>query len=327
MGSGDTIIAGASVTYRGLLSNVTNTAGPAAGVTMKQASVTVATPTLVAASSLGSRYVVGGSTISSVGTYNITSTNGQATINDLAFTVAGTGVQSLTINNVTSSVIGGVANFYGINLAVPAGTAGVNIPVSVVYSPVTVSGQGGVASGATSTISLTNVKYTAGGVVTTMSPAPNVASNQMTSAASVLSLHNQNTSSSYGPGTYAQQKVGTITVTADVAGNVSIGKMDVNIPYGNGSPVFKINGSAMNGCTYTGTSTVSLTCTNGYTISAGQAVNIDVYSDINNTSSGSSNISISLGSPANLKWSDIVDGLLTSGTMTKTGTLLQGYNN
>jgi hypothetical protein len=88
---------------------------------MTAATVSVGTPTLINGSTLSTRVVVGGKTLNSVATYNVVSTNGSATINDLSFTVSGSQsgtVESLTINGVTANVIGGVANFYGINLAV-----------------------------------------------------------------------------------------------------------------------------------------------------------------------------------------------------------------
>ncbi len=84
----ETIIASSTVTYRGRTSSVTDTKS-ATAPTMTAATVSVGTPTLVTASTLGARYMIGGSTVNSVATYNVASTNGSATLNDLSFTVAG----------------------------------------------------------------------------------------------------------------------------------------------------------------------------------------------------------------------------------------------
>ena len=83
VGLGKTIIASSTVTYRGKTSNVTNYVSATAPA-MTAATVVVSSPTIVGASTLGSRYIIGGST-NAIATYNVVSTNGTAKINDLSF--------------------------------------------------------------------------------------------------------------------------------------------------------------------------------------------------------------------------------------------------
>ena len=316
--NGKTIIASSTVTYRGKLSGVTNSVS-ATAPTMTAASISVATPTLVTASTLGARYMIGGNTVNSVATYNVVSTNGAATLNDLTFTVAGSGVESLTIGSVTAPSVGGTVNFYGINLSVPAGSSGLNIPVAVKYSAVTAANQGGVASDSVSTTTLTSVKYTAGGTQTTISPS--VAANPMTLVASLPTVKKTSTGVSINSGTTTNVKIGTMTVAADAKGDVILFQLPYSVSASNvivkanGTDVTQISGVA------SATSTVFST---GYRIGAGNTVTFDVYGDVVNGGSNSSNYDVSLGSSANFKWSDVVDSLPIGSA--KTGTLLTTYN-
>ena len=316
-----TIIASSTVTYRGKTSNVTNTVS-ATAQTMTAASVSVATPTLVSASTLGARYVIGGNTFNSVATYNVVSTNGSATLNDVSFTVTGTGIESLTIGNVTAPVVGSTANFYGINLAVPAGTAGLNIPVAVKYSVVTAANQGGVASASTNSITLTSMKYTAGGTQTTVTPS--VAANTMTLVASLPTVKKTSTPQSFNVGTTANAKIGTITVSADIKGDVTIFQLPYSVSASN--VIVKANGTDVTQISGTASATSTIFAS-GYRITAGNSVTFDIYGDVVNGGTTSSTYDVSVGSGAAFKWSDVVDGITSAGSANKFGTLLTTYNN
>lgn len=321
IGNGETIIASSTVTYRGRTSSVTNTVSATAPA-MTAASVSVATPTLVSASTLGSRYMIGGSTVTSVATYNVVSTNGSATLNDLSFTVAGSGVESLTINGVTANVIGGTANFYGINLNVPAGSSGLNIPVAVKYSAVTAANQGGVASGATSSLTLASMKYTAGGAQTTITPS--VAANTMTLVASLPTVKKTSSAQSFGVGTTTNAKIGTVTVSADAKGDVTVFALPYTVSAS--SVVVKANGTDVTTLSGGSVSATSTNFTTGYRIAAGTTVTFDIYGTVYNGGTSSSNYDVTLGSAASFLWSDVVDGVTSAGSA-KTGTLLTTYNN
>lgn len=317
--NGSTTIASSTVTYRGKISGVTNSVS-ATAPTMTAASISVATPTLVTASTLGARYMIGGNTVNSVATYNVVSTNGAATLNDLSFTVAGSGVESLTIGGVTAPSVGGAVNFYGINLAVPAGAAGLNIPVAVKYSAVTGSNQGGVDSGSVSTTTLTSVKYTAGGTQTTITPS--VAANPMTLVASLPTVKKTSTALSFNVGTTTNAKIGTITVSADAKGDVTVFQLPYSVSATN--VIVKANGTDVT--TISGTASATSTIfTSGYRIGAGNSVTFDIYGDVANGGTTSSTYDVSVGSSAAFKWSDVVDGLVI-GTA-KLGSLLTTYNN
>lgn len=318
--NGSTTIASSTVTYRGKTSSVTNTLS-ATGPTMTAASVSVGTPTLVNGSTLSSRVVVGGKTLNSVATYNVVSTNGSATINDLSFTVSGSQsgtVESLSINGVTANVISGVANFYGINLPVTSGVSGLNIPVAVKYSAVTASNQGGVASGATTSLALTSMKYTAGGTQTTVTPS--VSANTMTLAASVPTLSVNGTQAT-GLIIGAENKVGEFTVTADAAGQIRVA-----------TTTFTLTSSGISTSTYSaariadGNTTVSgsscsvssstVTCALGnYVLSAGQSKTFSLFATVNGTAQASVTVSVSSAlSAAGFLWDDNTGGSALSGS-------------
>lgn len=318
--NGESIIASSTVTYRGKVSNVTNYVS-ATAPTMTAASVSVATPTLVTASTLGSRYIIGGNTLNNVATYNVVSTNGVATLNDLSFNVTGSGIQSLTIGSVTAPVVGGVANFYGINLSVPAGAAGYNMPVAVTYSAVSAANQGGVASDSTNSFTLASIKYTAGGVQTTITPS--VAANTMTLVASVPTVKKTSTGVSVNPGTTAGVKIGTITVSADAKGDVTVFSLPYSVSATN--VIVKANGTNVTSISGTASAT-STDFASGYRISAGNSVTFDIYGDVNNGGSSAASYDVTLGAAANFKWSDVIDGI-TSAASAKTGALLTTYNN
>lgn len=323
--NGKTIIASSTVTYRGKLSSVTNTVSATAPA-MTAASVSVGTPTLVSASTLGARYVIGGNTVNSVATYNVTSTNGSSVLNDLTFTIAGSvagpGVESLTIGSVTAPVVGSTANFYGINLSVPSGTAGLNIPVAIKYSAVTAANQGGVASAATSSITLSSMKYTAGGTQTTVTPS--VAANTMTLVASLPTVKKTSTAQSFNVGTTTNAKIGTITVSADAKGDVTVFQLPYSVTASN--VIVKANGTDVTQISGTASATSTIFAS-GYRIAAGTSVTFDIYGDVVNGGTTSSTYDVSVGSAAAFKWSDVVDGITTTGSANKFGTLLTTYNN
>ena len=318
--NGKTIIASSTVTYRGKTSSVTATVSATAPA-MTAASVSVGTPTLVSASTLGARYVIGGATVNSVATYNVVSTNGSSVLNDLSFTVAGSGIESLTIGNVTAPVVGSAANFYGIGLSVPSGTAGLNIPVAIKYSAVTAANQGGVASAATSSITLSSMKYTAGGTQTTVTPS--VAANTMTLVASLPTVKKTSTAQSFNVGTTTNAKLGTITVSADAKGDVTVFQLPYSVTASN--VIVKANGTDVTQISGTASATSTIFAS-GYRIAAGTSVTFDIYGDVVNGGTTSSTYDVSVGSAAAFKWSDVVDGIITTGSANKFGTLLTTYN-
>lgn len=333
--TGKTIIPNLTVSFRGLTSRTNNTASSTSDPAMTFTTVTVGTPTIVGASSLGSRYVMGGSTVNSVVSYNVQSPNGNAMINDLYFT-ASSSIQSLTIGNTTATNVGGNINFYGINLSVPAGTGGLNVPVSVTYAPVTATGQGGIASGVTANLVLGGDKYTAGGTVTTNAVgAISVSGSPMTLVASLATVKKTSTGTYLGTGSVTSVKLGTVSVSADLKGDITIGNVPVSVSLPTGGVlatttiIVKANGTNLAGTTgYVAPTSATSGFnfgTTGYRISAGQTVAFDIYGDVSGVTTAG-NADISLGSAGSFAWGDIVGGTATT-TGPLTGTLLNSYNN
>lgn len=321
--NGKVIAPSVTVTYRGNTSNTTNTTAASVGPSMTFQSVSVAAPTIVGASTLGNRYVLGGTTVNSVATYNFVSTNGNAIVNDITFTSVSTAIQSLTIGNMTASNVAGTVNFYGVNVAVPAGSSGANVAVSATYAPVTATNQGGVASASTATFTLTGDKYTAGGSVTSTSTL-SVGTNTMTLVASLPTVKKTSVGVSINAGTTTNVKIGTITVSADAKGDITMYQLPYSVSATN--VVVKANGTSV--ATISGlASATSTTFAAGYRIGAGTSVTFDIYGDVYNGGTTSSNYDVSLGSSSSFLWSDIVDGATTTlSGATKTGALLIQYN-
>lgn len=304
-----------TVTYLGNSSNQQVSPAKVPGDTITIQSIAVGTPTI--SSKIASKYVLGSSN-QQVVVYNATSQYGSATINDMTFTVTGSGVQSIVVNGITANVIGSTAIAYGLNINVPAGSAGVNIPVTVNYTPAyagTTGSSNGVQSGVTATVSWTGAKITdASGAVTT--PTLTLAANPMTLVASVPTVNAvANSGSSIGAGAVVtNQKIGSITVAADKSGDIVVGQIaysasgpkTITIDATEGS--VKVNGSLAQdktGANVDLTTAGVIKFTNGYRITSGTSVTFDIYGKAdNNGATIPVTTSVTLGAEANFKWSD-----------------------
>ena len=124
-GATATVIASLTVSSMGEISKVAATSSLTAGQTMAFRTGTVATPTVVGASSTSAQLIAaanGGVADGSKATYNFTSSLASSTITELTFTVSGTTTAtSLKIGNATASVIGGTAYFTGLSIPVSTG--------------------------------------------------------------------------------------------------------------------------------------------------------------------------------------------------------------
>lgn len=304
--NGNTVVASSTVSYTGNTSNQSGTAS-ATGDTATVASILVGNPTV--SSKVAAKYVLGG-TSQQVVVFNVTSQNGASTVNDLTFTVTGSGVQSLTIGNSSASVIGSTATFTGINMAVPAGNSGINLPVTVNYTPAYVSNGTGVVSGSTNSLTLSSFKYTdASGNVTSSTTLPSLTSNTMTLVASLPTVAAvANSGTNVGVGTTANVKIGSITVAADRSGDIVVGKLSYSLsgPGTVTASAVKVNGStAQDKSGVAGTVAASdVTFTNGYRITAGTSVTFDIYGTVVNGGTVNGNTSVTLGAVGSFKWSD-----------------------
>jgi len=327
-----TVIPTLTVTGYGQSSNqlLTFVGSPLTGTTVTYTNAVTGTPSV--SSKLNSQYVIGGGT-QSVGTYNFTSTNGASTINDLAFTTSGTAgaVSSVTINGVTVSPIGTAVTFTGLNINVPAGNNGVNLPVTVAYSSAYVGSGSGVPTGSPATLTLTGMKATANGgspVVTgtvngTTNGVLSVATNAMTLVSSMSVVAKAGTPSSIGVNASPQtaQKIGSIKVSADAAGDIMVGTLSYTLsaPATLSNVVVKVGGTQAldTAGNAPGTCNVTIcTFTAGYRISAGTTVQFDIFADVAAVTAAGT-LDASVGSAASFLWSDDVTtaGTGLSGTL------------
>ena len=325
--NGNTIIPSLTTTFIGSTSNQSSTTVAVLGDTVTIATIVVGTPTI--SSKIAQQYVLGGTSKQTV-IFNATSSNGVATLNDASFTITGSGVQSLTVNGNTANVIGSTATFTGLNLAIPAGNSGVNVPVTVNFTPAFISTGNGVPSGSTNSIAMTGAKITdASGNVTTPTYT-GLNSNTITLVTTLPTLNAvANSGTNVGVGVSGTVKLGSITVKADVAGDVVIGTLAYTA---SGPGTVTVNGIKVDGAAAQdklgATPTAGATATTfaaGYRITAGTTKTFDLFGTVNNGGTVNGNTSVSLGANAGFSWSDDAG---SNGTGL-TGTLLTAtnYNN
>jgi hypothetical protein len=248
------------------------------GQTITLATGTVATPTLVSASTTPAQYVASSvtspATSGSQATFQFVSTSAPSTITELKFTVTGTDENpSQTVKRIcVGSVCGSPADYSGtqqvhltagLNLVVNPG-AGLTQNVLVDYTGV---GQGGVIPGKTSTITLSYVKYQSGS--TSAEINPNVAAPTMTLVGSLPTVAvNTTTVSGLNIGG-VEQKIGEVTVTASSKGAVKINDIKFNVSNSGftTNPTFTSARIADGSTTITGTS-----CGQGTAAQASQTI-------------------------------------------------------
>ncbi len=337
-----TVIATLTTTSIGSQSNVTQTVSSIAGQTITVAAGTVTNPpTLVTASATQAQYIAagnGGAADGTKATFNFVSTGGAATITELKFTVTAsltaTGtVSSIKVGNVTAPVVGGVAYLTGLSLPVSNSGSGLTQDVFISYSEV---GTNGIVSATTSSVALTEVKYTSGGTTTTFNPSVSAPTMTLVGSKPTLTV---NTATVSGLNLAAENKIGEVTIAADAKGNVKINDIQFAVGASNFTtlPTFTLariaDGSttiAGSSCgqgtassssqtifcefgttgntftTTTGTTNVeSNTDYDGYTIAAGTSKTFSLYATVaaGNAGTGSATISTSVNA-AGFNWDD-----------------------
>ncbi len=168
----NTIATRLSVTARGASSNVSADQNDKAGQAITVATGTFANAGVVISSTSQPQLVAAGSTgatDATVATYNFKSASGSATVSELKFLITTTGahlsVSSVRVGSVSAPVVSNIAYLTSLNIAVPNGGSGVNVPVYFTYGPV---GTNGNTSGDTSEVEMTYIKYTVGGTTGTL---------------------------------------------------------------------------------------------------------------------------------------------------------------
>lgn len=341
--TGDDVVTKLAVNALGTPSNTAIAVAAVTGQTIALSSGTVATPTLLTASSTTAQYVAAGDpSMSGSGavdgtkaTFNFVSTGGSSTISELKFTISGTAttpVMSVRVGNVSAPVVSNVAWLQGLNLAVPNGGAGLTIDAFVTYGPV---GTSGAAPATTAITTLTYMKYTSGG--TTTPEVISVAAPTMTLVGSKPTVTNTVLTTS-GLNFTTNQKIGEVSVAADAKGNIKINDIKfsvgstgfttlptfTNAKLTDGSTTAIAGSSCGQGTaaaasqvifcefgtgtlvTTTGVANVeSNTDYDGYTIAAGTSKTFSLYADVSaeNTGTNSASISTSLNA-AGFNWDD-----------------------
>ena len=294
----------------------------------------------------------------------LTFTGAPTTIYQLATTGAtGVALNSTGVATGTATFSNGIAylsSIMGANNAsgamVPNTPSGVTLPVFVSYGPV--SSTSGVASGTTSAIRLEYVQYQTGSNTSYLAPTAS------TATGTTITLVGSKPNITLNPSTATLTNgssvlLGTVTVTADNTGDISLSEIPlvVSISVGNGGATPTIvanhvtltdtNGAAIGG-TFTATNSAGTTSatasevfgsgTSGhYRISAGSYKTFEIHADFTGTSFGTSataSVSLaptSLGSPYDFVWDDVNGGVAsnvaTNGTYTSglTGASLFSY--
>ena len=311
---GETLLTGMQINYRGTLTNVSSLSQIATGSV-----VTVGLPIITASdvsltqSSPNTQFVVGGSRMN-IATFNVKVANnvGSSVIRELAFNVPTNTISSITINGKTASVAGSMAVLYGLNIPVPAGSEGVNIPIEVTF--VCVGGNGCIAPSAHAKVSIAYFTYLSGnntaivsGIQATSREMILVGSKPIVTLDSV-----QKTGLVLG----AENKIGEVTIAADAAGGIKVNLIPFSLnTTGIGTPEFTSMRIAEGNVTITGSScTLSGMCSfgnspDGYVIPAGTSKTFSLYGTVTGTATASTVVSVSSSVIAPVfTWEDMVGG-------------------
>ena len=303
-------------------------------------------PTLNTGSSPVAAFVIGGanSTNQSLATYTFVSSNGASTITELHFGVTGTNVPTDT--PITAVHVGGqtgqvlnsgsspeTVTVTGLNIAVPNSSAGLNVPVTVDFAPV--SSTNGIASGKTAILTLNYVKYTSGGQ--TASFTPSVASPTMTLVASRPTVAATQPTNKLA---VASIEAIDVNVTADANGDITLNTLPITVGLSgatasstavNNIAVYRSTDLTTNiassntafGAITGGTSTITLD--NSKTrITAGTTLSLKVFVTLLTVTagaSGSDSMATNLATGAGFSWTDTAGG----GTATTGTSLISGY--
>jgi peptidoglycan hydrolase-like protein with peptidoglycan-binding domain len=307
------VTADMSVTARGAVSN-TLSVSSGNGVAITSVLPVLASPTLQS-SSPASQFVSGSSAFG-VATFKVaTVLNGtQANVREMRFSVVGGNViESITVNGITAPVVGSAATISG--LAIPVGSTGTDIPVSVTFSGFQNSTSGGTLQTSVSGVKI-SLNYVEAGVngftITNSSPA---SSNAMTLVASkptvAVAAGNVDTLV-----LNAESKIGEFTVTADANGKIALTKASVSLfAVGVTNPLFSslriADGTAtIPNATVSGTTIATINFNSPYEISAGQSKTFSLYGIVTGAVQAGvvPYVSSYLTSSATFTWNDILGG-------------------
>ncbi|MBU6370707.1 MAG: peptidoglycan-binding protein [Patescibacteria group bacterium] len=318
-----------SATLRGMTSNLTITPAAATGQQITVASGATGINGSIVNTSPTAQYVVGGSSFPVV-VYNATSSVGTAVITEMDFanTENNSTIVSVTVGGVTAPMASGTAIVTGLNISVPAGFAGVNIPVSVKYNTVGLNGLS--TDNSSSTLKLTLVKSQNGSSAIQTNSGLSISSNTMKLVATKPTV---TVSTPAGATLAGTTEVADVTVSADAAGDINLDQLPVTIAANGGSlsigtqtvGVYDQNNSLVTQATGTiavsnnANATVYISFLNGvstgYRIPAGtsQTFRIKVNPTNYAATAGTLSLATQLASSTNFLWTDIQGNSAESG--------------
>jgi hypothetical protein len=294
------VTAAGTLSYRGVSSATTYTTLATGGVaTISASTASIATTGVTKLSSSPvSQLVVGGST-GNIVTYNLKATLGNANATELTFSSAvADSISSLTVGGVTKQFNGTTITVTGLNIAVPNGSSGVDVPVTVTYG--TVGTNNAIANSqatAATVLTLTGVKYTSGNTTADVTPAPAVAASGMQLVASkpVLTVSNADTLNLAAIG-----KIANVKVSADQGGKVTVKKLTFNTSHSGFSAAPTLTTATLRDgsvnitdatCVIAGLVT-TCTFTNGYEIAKGTEKTFSLFAQVNGTAAASTKASV-----------------------------------
>jgi hypothetical protein len=328
-------------TGQGVTSNqsvsLASAGSPAIGQTISVSTGSLGAPTLLTSASPVAQLVAAGSTNQAIATFFATSTSG-TTITELGFSASGTGatlaqdaISSVTVGGVTTPMTGTTSLVTGLSIAVPSGFGGVNIPVTVNYTPF----------GATPfsnkfvQLILSHIKTVSGGQTTTSNAPVYASGGTMTPVYSptMLVVGTVPTVSLAAPSsvlTTGTQEIATVTVTPGSTGNMILTQLPVTL----GTSTVNILPSSLS--LQVGNSVIATTPANGtgvfedlvinnggYNIQANTPVTFAIYGTVTGSTGvgGSSSVVTSVQPASSFLWTDVTgNAAISSG-----GTYIVNY--
>lgn len=339
----ETITTTLTATARGAVSNTAISLSAITGQTMTVGSGSLAALTIVSSTETAAQYLIGGTSARKIITYNITSTGGDSTIQEMTFDIGASVTGAITSIQVagnqggtscSASMIGTSVTLTGCAISVPMGYAGTALTVTANLGTV---GMGGIESNASAFMDIVSIKYTNGVTsVTALADGTDLADVATSSTMKlVASVPTFTLTTAGGTLTNGEVKVGTVNITANAGGNVNLNILPVSVTISGGatlaasttvdvlvlkegSTVISTTDDIITDGVTSATATVTLD--NDFVVSAGTTRTLDIYAYFSTVAGGDDSAQISLAAASTLDWDDI------SGNGTGlTGTLISTY--
>jgi len=332
--AGSTVAASSTIQYRGLVSNVTNTATIATSVTTNVGTAYITNTGVTYNSGLSPVYqgIVGGQANYGIGQFNFKVNNsvGGAIIKDLTFNSATGTVSSITVNGKSASFSGGTATIYDVGINVPADAGGINVPATIGLVCVGLTNGCPAVSSSTVQVGIAGLTYNNGSTVDTGLAVGTTTPIAATSTA--LGLFNSkpsfsiDTTQKTGLNIGAENKIGEVTISADANGQIKVNDIAFNVAVAGLTAVTLSNAriadgnstvantAVESGCTAVGAcvmrfGSASNTDNDGFSIAAGTSKTFSLYATVAATLGASVTNSISSSVTAGTtNWDDVVGG-------------------